>query len=230
MAGLSVSRDIKIDFRYEHGSEISSFNDLKNKQESSSKFYAKAAIRPFAPVKRGSPSPDFSDSAWNKATPVTLEVRNGAKADAEVRMLWDDKALYVLAKVKDNVINTASADAWQQDSLEVFIDENNAKAESYQADDKQYRISCRNVTSFNGDKCVQANMTSQARLVSGGYEVAASFKWTDIKPRAGMLIGLDLQINDADASGSRTGTLNWYDANGTGYMNPGVFGSVLLEE
>ena len=45
-----------------------------------------------------------------------------------------------------------------------------------------------------------------------------------------MLLGLDLQINDADASGSMTGTLNWYDENGTGYMTPGVFGSVLLEE
>ncbi|MBQ9538977.1 MAG: endo-1,4-beta-xylanase [Treponema sp.] len=228
VAGLSVSRDIKIDFRYEHGSEISSFNDFKNKQDSSSKFYAKAEIRPFASVKRGSPSLDFADSTWNKASPVTLQVRNGAKADAEVRMLWDDKALYVLAKVKDSVINTANADAWQQDSLEVFIDENNAKSESYQADDKQYRISCKNVTSFNGEKCIQSNMSSQARLVSGGYEVAASFKWTDIRAKAGLLIGLDLQINDADASGSRTGTLNWYDANGTGYMNPGVFGSVLL--
>ena len=228
--GLSVAGSVKIDFRYEHGNEISSFNDFQNKQASSSRFYAKGMLKPFAVIRKGSPSLDFADSTWNKAVPVTLAVRNGAKADAEVRMLWDDKALYVLAKVKDGVINTASADAWQQDSLEVFIDENNAKTESYQADDKQYRISCRNATSFNGDKCVQSNMTSQARLVSGGYEVAASFRWTDIRPRAGMLLGLDLQINDADASGSRTGTLNWYDENGTGYMNPGVFGSVLLEE
>ena len=111
----------------------------------------------------------------------------------------------------------------------MFIDENNAKAESYEDDDKQYRVSCKNVTSFNGAKCTQDNMASEARLTSDGFEVVASFKWTDIKPQAGQKIGLELQINDAGASGSRLGTLSWYDENGTGYMNPGVFGTVTLE-
>ena len=226
---LSASRDMKMDFRYEHGNEISSFNDFKNNQATSSKFYAKAVLKPFTAVRRGSPSLDFADSEWGRAKSVTLAVRNGAKADADVRMLWDDDALYVYACVKDAVINTANADPWQQDSLEVFIDEDNAKAESYGADDKQYRISCKNEATFNGEKCAPSAMASNARLVSDGYEIVASFRWTDIQARAGLSIGLDLQINDADASGSRSGTLNWYDENGTGYMNPGVFGTVVLE-
>ena len=106
--------------------------------------------------------------------------------------------------------------------------ENNAKAESYEEDDKQYRVSCENKTSFNGTKCTADNMESYARLTDDGYEVIAAFKWTDIEPEPGQKIGLELQINDADNSGSRIGTLSWYDENGTGYMNPSVLGTVTL--
>ena len=229
-ASAKISGTLKIDFRYEVGNGSYSFNDLKNTQDSSSKFYAKAILKPFTTIKKGSPSLSFDDSAWSKAKPVNLAIRLGAKADSSFRMLWDEKALYVYASVKDSVINTANANEWEQDSIEVFIDENNAKMESYEADDKQYRVSCENKTSFNGEKCKQSNMESIARLTSDGYEVVASFAWTDIKPSAGQKIGLELQINDADKSGSRIGTLSWYDENGTGYMNPGVFGTVTLAD
>lgn len=229
-SAAKLSGSLKIDFRYDTGKESYSYNDLKNSQESSSKFYAKALLKPTATIKKGSPSLSFDDDAWNKADSVKLNVRLGAKAESDMKLLWDEKALYVYATVKDSVINTASADDYQQDSIEVFIDENNAKKESYEADDKQYRVSCKNKTSFNGTKCTQANMESKTRLTSDGYEVVASFKWTDIKPTAGQKIGLELQINDADDSGSRIGTLSWYDENGTGYMNPGVFGTVTLAD
>ena len=226
----TVSGNMKIDFRYKKGEEVYSFNDLKNSQESSSKFYAKALLKPYATIRKGSPEPRFDSREWDRADPVDLTIRLGAKADASMRLLWDEEALYVYATVKDSVINTASGNEWEQDSIEVFIDENNAKAESYEEDDKQYRVSCENKTSFNGTKCTADNMESYARLTDDGYEVIAAFKWTDIKPEPGQKIGLELQINDADNSGSRIGTLSWYDENGTGYMNPSVFGTVTLGE
>lgn len=222
--------NIKIDFRYKKGNEVYSFNDLKNSQESSSKYYAKALLKPFTTIKNGSPSLSFDDPEWSKADPVDLNIRLGAGTDSNFRMLWDKDALYVYASVKDSVINTDNANAWEQDSLEVFIDENNAKAESYEDDDKQYRISCKNEASFNGPKCLQSNMESKARLTADGYEVVAKFYWTDIAPEVGQEIGLELQVNDASASGSRSGTLSWYDENGTGYANPGVFGTAVLDE
>lgn len=229
-SAAKVSANIKIDFRYEVGNETYSFNDLKNTQDSSSKFYAKALLKPFATIRKGTPEPRFDSSEWDRADPVDLTIRLGAKADASMRLLWDEEALYVYATVKDSVINTASGNEWEQDSIEVFIDENNAKAESYEEDDKQYRVSCENKTSFNGTKCIADNMESYARLTDDGYEVIAAFKWTDIKPEPGQKIGLELQINDADNSGSRIGTLSWYDENGTGYMNPSVLGTVTLGE
>ncbi len=56
------------------------------------------------------------------------------------------------------------------------------------------------------------------------------FKWTDITPKAGDEIGLEFQINDADASGKRIGTLSWNDETGMGWSKPEVFGTVKLGE
>ena len=134
--------------------------------------------------------------------------------------LWDIVNFYVYAEIKDPVLNNTNGDAWEQDSLEVFIDENNGKSNSYEDDDKQYRISYANDHSFNGKKCLEENMKSVAKITSDGYVVEASFKWTDITPKAGDEIGLEFQINDADASGKRIGTLSWNDETGMGWSKP----------
>lgn len=73
-------------------------------------------------------------------------------------------------------------------------------------------------------------MKSVAKITSDGYVVEASFKWTDITPKAGDEIGLEFQINDADASGKRIGTLSWNDETGMGWSKPEVFGTVKLGE
>ena len=54
------------------------------------------------------------------------------------------------ATVKDPVLNKDSGEEYQQDSLEVFIDEDNGKTASYGDDDKQYRIIYENKQSFIG--------------------------------------------------------------------------------
>ena len=143
-------------------------------------------------------------------------------------MLWDDENLYVYATVKDPVLNKDGGEAYQQDSLEVFIDENNAKTESYDDDDKQYRINYENEHSFNGKKCLEENVQSAAKVTGDGYVIEAAFKWTDIKPKKGDRIGLEFQINDADNSGARIGTLSWNDETGMGWSKSSVYGTIEL--
>ena len=45
------------------------------------------------------------------------------------------RAVYVLIKVNDTQLDKGSANPWEQDSIEVFIDENNAKTTFYEDDD-----------------------------------------------------------------------------------------------
>ena len=112
-------------------------------------------------------------------------------------------------------------------SLEVFIDENNHKSDSYEDDDKQYRINYENAQSFSGPNCNEENVVSAAVVTDKGYLIEAAFKWTEIAPAVGDTIGVELQINDAEG-GKRIGTVSWYDESGQGWSSPGVFGTATL--
>ena len=74
------------------------------------------------------------------------------------------------------------------------------------------------------------NIESAAKETADGYIVEAAMKWTDIKPAAETVIGLELQVNDATDKGERSGTLSWADESGTCYLNPSMFGHARLVE
>ena len=226
----AVAKKIGFDIRVANGSTLLSYNDLRNTQDTSSKYYAEATYKPYALVGNGTAVVDGEKEAvWTKeGQEIPFTINLGSKVTAKATALWDENYLYVFAEVKDADLNHASANAYEQDSLEVFIDENNHKSDSYEDDDKQYRISYINEQSFNGKKCVAENVTSVAKTTADGYVIEAAYKWTDITPKAGMEIGLEFQINDADSTGKRIGTLSWYDETGMGWSAPAVYGTVKL--
>lgn len=213
------------------GTEKTSWSDTTNNQDNSNVYFGKLALAAkVLPIKKGSPA-DADDAAWDDTEAVDLAVASsGIEASAKAKVLWDADNLYVRMDVKDADLDAAdSAQAHEQDSVEIFIDENNAKAGSYEADDKQYRVNYKNAQSFNGTKCVAANITSETTETTDGYVMYAAIKWTDIEAKADTIIGLDLQINDAKG-GSRIGTANLFDASGNGWSNPSVFGTAKLIE
>ena len=230
MTDLKVAKTIGMDVKVMNKDKAVNFNDLTGKQETSSKYYAKATLKPgIERVTKGTVKIDGeADSAWDKAVAIPLTINLKASVTADAKVLWDDENLYVYATVKDPVLNKDGGDAYQQDSLEVFIDENNAKTESYDDDDKQYRINYENEHSFNGKKCLEENVQSAAKVTGDGYVIEAAFKWTDIQPKEGDRIGLEFQINDADASGTRIGTLSWNDETGMGWSKSSVYGTIEL--
>ena len=229
MKGLKVAQQISLDVVVNNDGETGSFNDLTGKQESSSKYYAVATMKPgIEKIPYGTISVDAdADAAWGNAVNIPLTINKGSEASANAKVLWDDDNLYVYATVNDAVLDKTGAQTHEQDSLEVFIDEDNGKTASYGEDDKQYRINYNNGQSFNGKKCLAENVKSATKTIDGGYVVEAAFKWTDIKPANGTKIGLELQINDAKG-GKRIGTLSWYDETGMGWSGSNVYGTVEL--
>ena len=188
--------------------------------------------RPTIQIKKGTATiGDEIDAVWDDVEEVPLDIRvQGAEATAKAKLLWDEDNLYVLMDVKDKVLNDSSEDDYQQDSIEVFIDETNSRAGGYDAGDKQYRVSYNNKLSFNGEKCLEEYITSAVSVSDDGYIVTAAIKWSEITPEAGTMIGLELQINDAGSDGTRKGTMSWADDTGTCYMNPAMFGHAELVE
>ena len=229
MKGLKVAQQISLDVVVNNDGETGSFNDLTGKQESSSKYYAVATMKPgIEKIPYGTISVDAdADAAWGNAVNIPLTINKGSEASANAKVLWDDDNLYVYATVNDAVLDKTGAQTHEQDSLEVFIDEDNGKTASYGEDDKQYRINYNNEQSFNGKKCLAENVKSATKTIDGGYVVEAAFKWTDIKPANGTKIGLEFQINDAK-DGKRIGTLSWYDETGMGWSGSNVYGTVEL--
>lgn len=229
MKDLKVAQQISLDVVVNNDGETGSFNDLTGKQESSSKYYAVATMKPgIEQIPYGTISVDTdADAAWDNAVNIPLTINKGSEASANAKVLWDDDNLYVYATVKDAALDKTGAQTHEQDSLEVFIDEDNGKTASYGEDDKQYRINYNNEQSFNGKKCLAENVKSATKTIEGGYVVEAAFKWTDIKPANGTKIGLELQINDAK-DGKRIGTLSWYDETGMGWSGSNVYGTVEL--
>ena len=227
---LFASLTIGFDVRVIDGNNILSFNDTKDTQETSSKFYAEALMKPYTTIHRGTITVDAElDDAWANAQDVPLYIVVGeVEVSCNMKLLWDNQCLYVYATVIDPDLNKVNSEVHQQDSIEVFIDENNHKAEAYEEDDKQYRINFKNERSYNGSKCVRDNIESAAKKTDNGYVVEAMFKWTDVRPSAGMEIGLELQVNDANSTGERIGTLSWFDTTGTGWTTPSVYGNAML--
>lgn len=229
MKGLKVAQQISLDVVVNNDGKTGSFNDLTGKQESSSKYYAVATMKPgIEKIPYGTISVDAdADAAWGNAVNIPLTINKGSEASANAKVLWDDDNLYVYATIKDAALDKTGAQTHEQDSLEVFIDEDNGKTASYGEDDKQYRINYENEQSFNGKKCLAENVKSATKTIDGGYVVEAAFKWTDIKPANGTKIGLEFQINDAK-DGKRIGTLSWYDETGMGWSGSNVYGTVEL--
>ncbi len=177
------------------------------------------------------------DASWADANVVTTGKTVEGSADgatAEVRTLWSgEDMLYVLAEVTDPVIDVTSADPWNQDSLELFLDLGNVKSGSYGPNDAQMRISVDNVRSFGtGDAALQAaRLTSATALTDTGYviELAVSLRGqsggqNDV-PLGGAetFQGLDFQVNDG-RDGVRYSVHTWAEPTGTGYQNTARWG------
>jgi len=186
-------------------------------------------------VPQGTPVVDGqTDAVWAKARTITtgVHITGSTGATASVRLLWDDHHVYVLATVSDPVLDESSANAYEQDSVEIFVDPNNGKTVGYDDDDGQYRVSFTNRQTIGGNFdafAIQGNLASATRLVDGGYVVEAAVEVDTVAFAPGSLIGFDVQVNDASA-GRRTSAIGWFDPTGLSYLNTSRWGVLRLKK
>ena len=174
----------------------------------------------------GSPVIDGKvDPVWNKAQAFQARHRSGAtNASAVFRAMWDDHALYILAKVKDSHLSVQSGTPYMQDSIEIFLDEQNDKTQEYGADDLHFRVNVENVRSV--DKGDASRFYTAVSKTEDGYIVEARIALRT-KPGNGTVMGIELQVNDA-VEAERVGTLNVFDATGMAWNDTGLFGEIVF--
>ncbi len=226
---MEVGDTLKFDIVVHNGDSAAAFNDLKMTQDTSDQYFAVATVKPYISVSQGTITVDGSqDGLWAQVPAVPLTITTGSpEATAQAKVLWDSQYLYLWMEVTDPALDKSAEAVHEQDSVEVFLDENNGKTDGYEADDKQFRINFDNELSFNGTKCTAENIMSSTKKTDIGYIVEAAFRWTDVTPRVGDEIGFEMQINDGKG-GARIGTRSWYDESGQGWSSPAVFGTIVL--
>lgn len=170
------------------------------------------------------------DPMWDEQETISVSKYQSAweGATAEARTLWDDEYLYVLMNVSDSVLDKSAEADHEQDSIEVFINETNEQELSYIEGTGQYRVNYDNEASFNPGS-VDEGFVSFTTLSEDGYTVQIAIPWKTITPESGMVIGFDLQVNDAEG-GSRIAVAAWNDQTGQGWQNPSVFGELQLAD
>ncbi len=191
-----------------------------------------AATKLETAAKPGTPVIDGDrEAAWNGTHELTTDrwVIGVKGSTARVRTLWDEGHLYVLAEVTDSNLSKKSQNAWEQDSIEIFIDANNAKTAAYEPDDGQYRVNIDNEISVNPDS-LKSRLVSAVKQTETGYIVEASIAWPGAAPATGDRIGFDVQVNnDEDGDGARDSVAVWSDASGQSYQSTADFGELRLK-
>ncbi len=179
---------------------------------------------------KGTPIIDGSvDEIWNSAKeePVNIMTMAWQGACGTVKTLYDEKNIYVLVNVKDKVLNTDSQNAYEQDSVELFLDENNNKSYSYQDDDGQFRVSCKNVVTF-GSNGTREGFESAVKVTEDGYLVEAKIPLTG-KAQIGKSMGFDVQINDSNERGERISVAKFNDESDNSWQSTARWGNLLLK-
>lgn len=180
------------------------------------------------------------------------------RSSAQAYTIWSDEYLYVLYDVTDSDISPASTSHYDTDSVEFFLDEDNAQNTTYVGNEVQIRVdavngafSCR---SEAGDaeigtdpydmiatavqyKHADGTLTAVKDDTTTGYMVEMIIKLNK-KHAAGDTMGMELQINDcytvpaAEEGGqptsSRATTNTAYNQENTAYENPSQFGRITL--
>lgn len=227
--GRQIGFDIRVTNVSQPNAPIS-WNDLTHNQDTNTANWSTLTL--VGPTKltsavRGTPTIDgVADAVWASAREITTNtwVQGTSGAQATVKTLWDAGHLYVFAIVTDARLSKASANPWEQDSLEIFVDQNNAKTLTYQPDDSQYRVNFDNEQSYGGSASANTFVTA-TKIVSGGYVVEARIKLEAVQPQANGFIGFDVQVNDdAAGTGTRSSVAIWSDPSGQSYQNTSKLG------
>ncbi len=184
-----------------------------------------------AKAKYGSPIIDGEiDDIWNSSEKIqvnsSITAWEGAKGVAS--LLWDESFLYVLFEVTDPTLNSVSQNAHEQDSIEIFIDQNNDKTPYYDEDDGQYRVNYKGDISF-GSVPNKAGFKASAKETDNGYLVEMAIPLLE-EAYEGRVMGFDAQINDSNESGVRQSIVKFNDITDASWETTELWGNLILEK
>ncbi|MEM7314147.1 MAG: sugar-binding protein, partial [Planctomycetota bacterium] len=187
---------------------------------------------------KGTPEIDGKiDAAWLttpaaaivRPDPTSTTLSKGQGAIGTVRCLWEKKQLFFLFDVQDSKLHDENGAPWEQDAVEVFIDEDCGRSGGYQADDAHYRVSFRNHVT-GGKNFDPKNIQSSVAMTDNGYLVEIAIKLRNRFGHNGARIGIDFQVNDDAGKGRRESLVKWSVPNNESWQSTSGHGKLVLKD
>lgn len=173
-------------------------------------------------------------NAKNISTVIQGTIENPRDLTARWRANWDDKNLYIWVGIVDETHISDSKQPWADDSIEIYIDADASRNESYDQFNDYHltfrlgdpKISLGGKTPKEDIKDIKYSM----RQNPSGYQLDVMIPWTTLRiiPKAEHIIGFDIQVNDDDNGSSRDAKISWNASSDTAWKNPRVFGELVL--
>jgi oligosaccharide reducing-end xylanase len=176
------------------------------------------------------------DATWDTAPFFPLQntilgsIRNDNDLEGRFAVVWDASALYILAIVSDDQVVSDSTYPWEDDCVELFIDGNQSRGTSYDANDVQYvfRVGAQDAREVSKGKI--AGVTYAVKATAQGYvaEIRVPFSAIGVQGFNGKRIGIDVHVDDDDDGGSRDAKLSWWGTADNAWRDPSALGRAYL--
>ena len=170
---------------------------------------------------------NLNESGWNLTTSASKTTIGTPNNTVTFGAMWDASNLYIAVKVLDGNLFNDSANTWEDDSVEVYIDANNNAGSTYDSFDRQF-VKGYNDTSLSGIGS-QTGVQHAWAAVAGGYSTEMAIPWSNlgVSPTSGLTIGFDVGYNDDDNAGTRDSQAIWWGTLNN-YNNTSAFGKLVL--
>jgi hypothetical protein len=171
------------------------------------------------------------DDIWQYAEWTSVEYPHDGSDKAEIpellriKLLWDETHLYFLAEVTDADLN------YENDLVEIYIDEGNERGDAYDDNDGQTRFRWDGtVIQDSGTNC-QNDAPGAGTMTDTGWITEGAIKWSD-NPVEGRKSGLEFMFNVGGSDADFTAALRWNVDTAGGdpapYQSPAAFGTLVL--
>ncbi|HCO94121.1 MAG TPA: hypothetical protein DIU00_09250 [Phycisphaerales bacterium] len=157
---------------------------------------------------------------------------NDEDFSASYKAMWDEKNLYILVDVTDDILKNDSDEFWLDDCVEVFVDADNSKSSSYGSNDYQYFFEWADANPGLGES--RQGRTSGVEFATvqtdSGYRMEIKLPWSTlgVEPSAGTKVGLDVHVNDDDDGGDRDTKITWRGKEDNAWQTTEVLGTAEL--
>jgi uncharacterized protein YjdB/O-glycosyl hydrolase len=172
---------------------------------------------------------NLNEPYWALRSNVVKAITGTSNNSVRFGTLGDTQNLYVGIEVLDPSLKNDSAQSYQDDSVEIYLDADHNQSTSYDSKDHQITVGWHdNQLSMIGD--IQGIQYAQ-KDIAGGYTVELAIPWSglNVTPARDISLGFDIGNNDDDGQngGNRESQLMW-NGIGDNWRNTSAFGHLLL--